>query len=208
MTVYLPEDDTRCPSRNEMYEYIVSCLGGRVAEQLQLDDITTGASSDLQQATNIARKMVTVYGMSKKLGPVAYDDGGEIFVGRNYERTVSYSDRTAGTIDDEIKATIEKAYAHCVQLLTDHADKLLEVADYLLKHERMSREQFAACMEGRDIPENEESLFQSFMDKQKAEATAEPELFETSEPDDTYEPMSDADCDCAIDSDDCDNCDE
>ena len=173
MTVYLPEDDTRCPSRNEMYEYIVSCLGGRVAEQLQLDDITTGASSDLQQATNIARKMVTVYGMSEKLGPVAYDDGGEIFVGRNYERTVSYSDRTAGSIDDEIKATIEKAYAHCVQLLTDHADKLLEVAEYLLKHERMSREQFAACMEGRPIPENEESLFQSFMDKQAAEEAAQ-----------------------------------
>ena len=172
MTIYLPEDDTRCPSRNEMYEYIVSCLGGRVAEQLQLDDITTGASSDLQQATNIARKMVTVYGMSEKLGPVAYDDGGEIFVGRNYERTVSYSDRTAGSIDDEIKATIEKAYAHCVQLLTDHADKLMEVANYLLKHERMSRAQFAACMEGREIPESEESLFQSFADRQAAEEAA------------------------------------
>ena len=172
MTIYLPEDDTRCPSRNEMYEYIVSCLGGRVAEQLQLDDITTGASSDLQQATNIARKMVTVYGMSEKLGPVAYDDGGEIFVGRNYERTVSYSDRTAGSIDDEIKATIEKAYAHCVQLLTDHADKLMEVANYLLKHERMSRAQFAACMEGREIPESEESLFQSFADRQAAEDAA------------------------------------
>ena len=189
MTVYLPEDDTRCPSRNEMYEYIVSALGGRIAEQLHMGDITTGASSDLQQATSIARRMVTIYGMSEKLGAVVYDDGGEIFVGKNYEHTVSYSDRTAGTIDDEIKATIDRAYAQCTKLLTDHAEQLLAVSAFLLEHERMTRAQFEACMEGREIPESEESLFQSFLDKQAAENAA------STEPDDAFADAADVSAD-------------
>ena len=180
MTVYLPEDDTHCPSRNEMFEFIISLLGGRIAEQLRMDDISTGASSDLQRATAIARKMVARYGMSEKLGAVVYEDDGEIFVGRDYEKTKSYSERTAGNIDDEIKSTIDKAYERCMEILQTNLHKLDEVAAYLLEHEHMSREQFEACMEGRPIPEKEESLFQSFQ-HQPAPAAA-PELADVSEP--------------------------
>ena len=120
---------------------------------------------------------------------MVYDDGGEIFVGKNYEHTVSYSDRTAGTIDDEIKATIDRAYAQCTKLLTDHAEQLLAVSAFLLEHERMTRAQFEACMEGREIPESEESLFQSFLDKQAAENAA------STEPDDAFADAADVSAD-------------
>lgn len=176
MTVYLPEDDTHCPSRNEMFEFIVSLLGGRIAEHLQMDDISTGASNDLQRASSIARQMVARYGMSDKLGAVVYDDDGEIFVGRNYEKTHSFSDHTASVIDEEVKATIDRAYAQCSQILTEHSDELLAVADHLLAHEHMSRTQFEACMAGLPIPAEEESLFESFLNHTTKPSTQSEEL--------------------------------
>ena len=146
MTVYLPEDDHSYRSRNEMFEQLVSLLGGRVAEQLCLADISTGASNDIQRASALARDMVSRFGMSEKLGTVAYGSDDEVFIGRDYEKTRAYSDKTAGEIDSEIKALIDRAYARCTEILTENRSKLEQVADFLLEHENMSREEFEKMM--------------------------------------------------------------
>ena len=156
MTISLPTDDTSYLSRNEMYETIVSFLGGRVAEQLKLDDISTGASNDIQRATGIARDMVSRYGMSSRLGPVSYASDDEVFIGRNYEKTKSYSERIAGDIDDEVHAILQKAYDQCAALLQAHDAELCRVADFLMAHGTMSRVQFEAAMQARPIPESPE----------------------------------------------------
>ena len=156
MTISLPTDDTSYLSRNEMYETIVSFLGGRVAEQLKLDDISTGASNDIQRATGIARDMVSRYGMSSRLGPVSYASDDEVFIGRSYEKTKSYSERIAGDIDDEVHAILQKAYDQCAALLRAHDAELCRVADFLMAHGTMSRVQFEAAMQARPIPESPE----------------------------------------------------
>ena len=156
MTISLPTDDTSYLSRNEMYETIVSFLGGRVAEQLKLDDISTGASNDIQRATGIARDMVSRYGMSSRLGPVSYASDDEVFIGRNYEKTKSYSERIAGDIDDEVHAILQKAYDQCAALLRAHDAELCRVADFLMAHGTMSRVQFEAAMQARPIPDSPE----------------------------------------------------
>ena len=155
MTISLPTDDTSYLSRNEMYETVVSLLGGRVAEQLKLDDISTGASNDIQRATGIARDMVSRYGMSDRLGPVSYASDDEVFIGRNYEKTKSYSERIAGDIDDEVHTILQRAYEHCDRLLREHDDQLCRVAEFLLAHDNMTRPQFEAAMEGKTIPQPE-----------------------------------------------------
>jgi len=147
MTVFLPEDDQSFLSRNEMFEQIVSLLGGRVAEQLCMDDISTGASNDIQRASAIARDMVSKYGMSARLGTVAYGSEGEVFIGRDYEKSKSYSERIAGDIDEEVKALIDQAYARCTEILTANRDKVEQIAAYLLEHETMTREEFEAAMQ-------------------------------------------------------------
>ncbi len=149
----LPQDDSSNMTRNEMYEEIVSLLGGRVAEDLFLGDISVSASNDIDRATKLAKDMVARYGMCEKLGSVSYLGGGEVFIGRDYQTTKSYSEKVAGTIDDEVKNLIDKAYAHCKDLLSTHSEKLDEVAQYLLTNESMTGEQFAACMESQDIGE-------------------------------------------------------
>ena len=149
----LPHGDTSNLTRNEMYEEIVSLLGGRVAEALYVGDISVGASSDIERATKLAKDMVARYGMCEALGTVSYLDGGEVFIGRDYQTTKSYSEKVAGTIDDEVKALIDQAYAHCKRLLTDHEVQLKRVVEYLLEHENMTGAQFAACMEGKEIGE-------------------------------------------------------
>ncbi len=149
----LPHDDSSNLTRNEMYEQIVSLLGGRVAEELFLGDISVGASNDIDRATKLAKDMVARYGMCEKLGTVSYLDGGEVFIGRDYQSTKSYSEKMAATIDDEVKALIDRAYGHCRKLLSDNSERLHQVADYLLEHESMTGEQFTACMEGREIGE-------------------------------------------------------
>ena len=153
-TWYLPKDDSANMTRNEMYQQIVGLLGGRVAEALFLSDISVGASNDIERATKLAKDMVARYGMCEAIGTVSYLDGGEVFIGRDYQTTKSYSEKVAGTIDDEVKALIDKAYAHCKQILSDNADKVHSVVDYLMEHENMTGAQFAACMEGKEIGES------------------------------------------------------
>ncbi len=159
MTISLPEEESTHWTRNQMFENIVTLLGGRVAEELEYDDISTGASNDLQRATKIAHSMVAKYGMSARIGAVSYDNDDEIFVGRNYERTKSYSEQTGAQIDEEVKDVVDRAYAQCTQLLRENMEKLHAIAAYLLEHETMSRKQFEACMAGEAIPETAESFF-------------------------------------------------
>ena len=156
-TWHLPKDDSSNLTRNQMYEQIVSLLGGRVAEALFLGDISVGASNDIERATKLAKDMVARYGMCERLGTVSYLDGGEIFIGRDYQTTKSYSEKVAGTIDDEVKALIDRAYEQCKQILSENAEKLHSVVDYLLEHENMTGEQFAACMEGREIGDSSDT---------------------------------------------------
>ena len=159
----LPGGDTSNPTRNEMYEEIVSLLGGRVAEDLFLGDISVGASNDIERATKMAKDMVARYGMCENLGAVSYLDGGEVFIGRDYQNTKSYSEKYAASIDDEVKNLIDRAYAHCRQILSDNKDKMDQVTSFLLEHESMTGEQFAACMEGKEIGESSEtSMFDGF----------------------------------------------
>ena len=146
MTISLPADDQSYQSRNEMFEQIVSLLGGRAAEQLVLEDISTGASNDIQRATAIARDMVSKYGMSRRLGTVSYGSDGEVFIGRDYEKSKSYSEKVAGDIDEEVKAIIDQAYERCIQLLQENMDKLQKVADNLLQNETMDRATFETIM--------------------------------------------------------------
>jgi len=162
-----PAEDSSHMTRNEMYEDIVGLLGGRVAEALFLQDISTGASNDIDRASKLARDMVARYGMCENLGTVSYTGGEEIFVGRDYEKTKSYSEKVAGTIDDEVKALIDRAYRHCEEILKRDSDKLNRVVEYLLVHETMTGEQFADCMEGKEIREaGETSLFDAFESKE------------------------------------------
>ena len=159
----LPKDDSSNMTRNEMYEEIVSLLGGRVAEALFIGDISVGASNDIDRATKMAKDMVARYGMCEKLGTVSYLDGGEVFIGRDYQTTKSYSEAVAATIDEEVRILIDKAYAHCKQILEENSEKLHAVVDFLLEHESMTGEQFAACMEGKEIAEHSTtSLFDGF----------------------------------------------
>ncbi|MBE6975308.1 MAG: ATP-dependent zinc metalloprotease FtsH [Ruminococcaceae bacterium] len=153
-TWHIPRDDSVNPTRNQMYEEIVSLLGGRVAEALYLGDISVGASNDIDRATKLARDMVARYGMCEALGTVSYLDGGEVFIGRDYQTTKSYSEKVAGTIDDEVKALIDKAYAHCAQILKDHEDKVRQIVEFLLENESMTGKQFRQCMEGAPITED------------------------------------------------------
>jgi len=162
-TWYLPKDDSASMTRNQMYEEIVSLLGGRVAEALFVGDISVGASNDIDRATKLAKDMVARYGMCERLGTVSYLGGDELFIGRDYQTTKSYSEAVAGTIDEEVKKLIDKAYAHCKQILEDNAEKLHEIVDYLLEHESMTGDQFAACMENKEIEEaSTTSLFDGF----------------------------------------------
>ena len=159
----LPQDDSSNMTRNEMYEQIVSLLGGRVAEALFIGDISVGASNDIDRATHLAKDMVARYGMCERLGTVSYLDGGEVFIGRDYQTTKSYSEAVAATIDEEVKILIDKAYAHCKQILEENSEKFHAVVEYLLANESMTGEQFEACMEGREIQESSTtSLFDGY----------------------------------------------
>ncbi len=159
-TWHIPKDDGFNMTRNQMFEEIVSLLGGRVAEAMFLNDISVGASNDIDRATKLARDMVARYGMCEALGTVSYLDGGEVFIGRDYQTTKSYSEKFAGTIDEQVKLLIDKAYAQCAQILKENEDKVMAVVDHLLAHETMTGKQFANCMEGKQIGEAEAvSLF-------------------------------------------------
>ena len=154
-TMSLPEHDKSYMSKTEMYENIVTLLGGRVAEKLILDDISTGASNDLERATSTARNMVTRYGFSDNLGPVVYGQGDhEVFLGRDYTNTPSYSDNVAAEIDNEIRTLIESAFTDAEKILNEHMDKLHVVAKYLMKYEKVDGATFEKLMNG-ELTESE-----------------------------------------------------
>lgn len=150
-TLSLPKEDTFYNSKTEMLEEIVVLLGGRVAEQLTLNDISTGASNDIERATNIAKSMVTKYGMSERLGARTFgDQNNEVFIGLDYGHTVDYSQSTAAIIDEEIKKIIDSCYKRCTEILTEQNDKLHKVAELLLEKEKISGEEFDAVFASRD----------------------------------------------------------
>ena len=153
-TMSRPEKDDSYVSKNQMAESIIVLLGGRVAEKLILDDISTGASNDLERATSTARAMVTRYGFSDNLGPIVYGRGDhEVFLGRDYSATPDYSDAVAAEIDHEIRAVVEDAFEKCETILKDHIDKLHELAGYLMEHEKIDGETFKKLMEGTLVEE-------------------------------------------------------
>ena len=142
-TMYRPTEDKSFMSKTEMEENIVSLLGGRVAEKLILNDISTGASNDIERASKIARDMVTKYGMSERVGTITFGGGqGEVFLGRDFAQTKDYSEETAGIIDEEVKKIVDKAYNRAQSILTEHIDKLHTVAGILLEKERIEGEEF------------------------------------------------------------------
>lgn len=153
-TAYLPEDDVSFMTKKKMEASIVSLLGGRVAESLVLDDISTGASNDIERATKIARSMVTHYGMSEKLGTINYDSSeNEVFIGRDLGRSRDYSERTAAEIDDEVTRIINEAYTKCKELLSDNLDKLLALSDALLEKETIYSKDFEKIFNGEKLDE-------------------------------------------------------
>ena len=167
-TLFRPQEDVEnFTSRAEMYENIVVALGGRMAEKLFLDDISTGASGDIQSASSLARDMVTKYGMSERLGPISYDSSGHsIFIGRDFGQTKSYSEETAAAIDEEVKAIFDRAAADCEKILTEHNEQLRAIAEYLLAHETMEGEEFNYFFEhGEFMPEAEKAAKLARRDK-------------------------------------------
>ncbi len=150
-TMYLPTDEKGHTSKNQILEQICSLLGGRAAEQLTQDDVCTGASNDIQRATELARKMVTRFGMSDKLGLVVYgDDNNEVFLGRDFSSTPNYSEKTAATIDEEIETVVMQQYQKAIKLLEGAMPKLHEVAKILFDNEKISGEEFRAIMETKN----------------------------------------------------------
>ena len=153
-TMYLPEDDKMFDTKGSMYNYIVSCMGGRVAEKLKLDDISIGASGDIKQATSTAREMVTKYGFSEKLGAVNYGGQEEVFLGNDFTAHKNYSEHTAQEIDDEIKRIIDEAYDEATKILTEHDETLERVAKALLLVETIDGQQFEDLYTGKITAED------------------------------------------------------
>ncbi|MCL1806305.1 MAG: ATP-dependent zinc metalloprotease FtsH [Oscillospiraceae bacterium] len=157
MTVFLPQEDKSFMSRNEMQENIVSMLGGRVAEKLVLDDISTGASDDIKKVTRMARSMVTKYGMSDNIGPINYGgENEEVFLGRDLHTARNFSEETGAMIDREIKSIVDKAYIRCESILNGSMEHLRSVAEYLLENETMDAETFERFFDTGLVPEPQE----------------------------------------------------
>ncbi|MFR8559257.1 MAG: ATP-dependent zinc metalloprotease FtsH [Acutalibacteraceae bacterium] len=169
-TMPLPAEDKSYNSLREMEEDIVVAMGGRVAESLIMGDISTGASNDIQQATKTARAMVTKYGMSRILGPIAYgESGNEVFIGRDMGHVKDYSDETAAKIDEEVFRIVTDSYKRCEEILNAHMPQLHAVARFLIKHEKMDHEQFMAVMNGTYVEEPEEEAPAAFEDSSDGE---------------------------------------
>ena len=153
-TLYRPTEDKNYTSKNEMLDNLVSLLGGRVAEALVLGDISTGASNDIERATEIARSMVTKYGMSEKLGPIAFgSEGHEVFLGKDYGSVRNYSESVAAQIDEEIENIVRNAYSRTEKILSEHMDKLHVIAQKLFENEKMSGEEFISIMDEAPVAE-------------------------------------------------------
>ena len=185
-TMYLPEKDRSYVTKGEMFEDIVSSLGGRVAEQLILEDISTGASNDLQQATNIARQMITKYGFSERLGPVVYGTSQEeTFLGRDFTQGKGYSESTAAEIDGEMRDIIDEAYETCRRTLTEHIDQLHALAQALMEREKLNEKEFNTVMAGGKLPPRDG-------DEPVQEPAAPAAPVETAEPAESAEPAEQA----------------
>lgn len=164
-TMSLPEHDRSFRSKTQMEEEIIVLLGGRVAEKIVLDEISTGASNDIERATDLARSMVTRYGFSEKLGPIVYGhDNSEVFLGRDYSQGRNYSENVAAEIDGEIRELIDTSYENAKQILLSHRDQLDKVAHYLMEHEKIDGEDFYKLMNGEPLDDNSGAPVQSVKD--------------------------------------------
>ena len=182
-TMYLPEKDRSYVTKGEMFEDIVSSLGGRVAEQLILEDISTGASNDLQQATNIARQMITKYGFSERLGPVVYGTSQEeTFLGRDLGQGKGYSETTAAEIDGEMRDIIDEAYETCRRTLTEHIDQLHALAKALMEREKLNEQEFNTIMAGGTLPPREGDEQEQTVQAAPAETAEQAQPAEAAEP--------------------------
>ncbi len=188
-TWYTPQEENYS-SKNEMLIQLISLFGGRAAEAISLDDISTGASNDLQRATEICRDMVTKYGMSESVGPVVYDDGnGEVFLGKDYGHVKNYSEQTSAKIDAEVEEIMRTAYDKTVQILKDHYDKLELVAETLIEKEKLSGEEFESLLVNGCIKNDDESVEQ---EDAQAEHTADNAVSESEESTSTETPAPEA----------------
>ena len=152
----LPAEDKSYRSKNEMLDDIVVLMGGRVAEALVLGDISTGASNDIERATETARSMVTKYGMSDKLGPVTFGSSNdEVFLGKDYSHTRNYSEKIAAEIDDEVDSIVKSSYDRCRSILSGNMNELHVVAAHLIEHEKLDGDQFTRLMHGEEIDSQE-----------------------------------------------------
>ena len=172
LTISLPEEDRMYQSRKELQERICTCLGGRVAEELVLGDISTGASNDLQTATSIARSMVMKYGMSDRLGAISYDNDQEVFIGRSMSQARAYSEEIAGLIDEEIKALLDTAYARCRQILSENMAALERTSQYLLEFETMSADDFKLVFDDPDALEQRKAEERTQREREESERAA------------------------------------
>ena len=189
-TMYLPEKDRSYVTKGEMFEDIVSSLGGRVAEQLILEDISTGASNDLQQATNIARQMITKYGFSERLGPVVYGTSQEeTFLGRDLGQGKGYSETTAAEIDSEMRDIIDEAYETCRRTLTEHIDQLHALAQALMEREKLNEKEFNAVMAGETLPPREDPDAKPAEAEPTVQPVEQAEAAEPAEPAEAAEPV-------------------
>lgn len=196
ITIFRPQEDKSYNSKSQMFEDIITSLGGRMAEKLMLDDISTGASSDIQHASAIARSMVTKYGMSDKIGPISFDDSSHsVFIGRDFSQTKSYSEKTAAIIDDEVKSIFDEAMSKCEEILMTHKNILVATAEYLLENETMDGEDFTWMCEHEGQlpakkvrPKNDDGVFVEFsQDYQQARGDAPPNIYTPDKKDETPE---------------------
>ena len=200
VTIRVPQEDQMVSTKGEMLDDIRISLGGRIAEELIMEDISTGASNDIQQATRVAKNMVTRYGMSDKLGTVLYGSehsSSEVFLGRDFSSGKDYSEKTAAAIDDEIRSIIVNAYADAKKILEEHIDRLHFVAQYLLTHESMDGDQFAAAMKEDATVEELEAIAAakeeaSRLDNEKAAAEAAVKEAEASKESEQQDALTDA----------------
>ena len=172
----LPEKDQFFETKGNMLNSIKHLLGGRVAEQLKLDDISTGASNDLERATQIARSMITEYGFSEKLGPVSFNSGGEVFLGKDFSTRQNYSETIASEIDMEIRSILEDSYAETIRILQEHDDALERVAQALLLVETLDGTQFEALYDGTVTPEELQAQVQADEEEKQSIMGSEEEM--------------------------------
>ena len=167
--MFLPKADHLSFSKEQAEAKIASGLGGRIAEEIMFDHLTTGAGADIEHVTDLARRMVCEWGMSEKLGPLAYGKNQEqVFLGRDFaNRTQDYSEQTAVEIDQEVRAIVQRQYGRVRELLTTNKDKLEAMAKALVEHETLDADEILAVYEGRELPKRERVVIQTYAEKDR-----------------------------------------